>query len=115
MVATNGQVLKEKSQEIPPKPIPLVVIPENIPEILKPLPNWVCWMYELCQEQAGRMEVDEKPYPSHEPLCSHELARHVATVRSHLRPLPKAGGLETRWHRIPPDWGHRGFGPRSLP
>ena len=32
MVATNGQLLKEKTQEIPPKPIPLVVIPENIPE-----------------------------------------------------------------------------------
>ena len=70
MVASNGQLFKEKTQKIPPKPTVLEVIPENIPEELKAIPNWVCWCYELRQKQPGGMEVDEAASPGQQPLCS---------------------------------------------
>src|SRR4051812_1520770 len=61
MVATNGQILKERSQEIPPRPIPLVVAPENIPDELKPVPNWVCWAYERRQNRNGEWKWTKPP------------------------------------------------------
>ena len=39
MVASNGQLFKEKTQKIPPKPTVLEVITENIPPELKAIPN----------------------------------------------------------------------------
>jgi hypothetical protein len=33
------------TDNIPPKPIPLVVIPENIPAELKALDQWLIWKY----------------------------------------------------------------------
>jgi hypothetical protein len=32
-------------KSIPPKPIPLVVLPQNIPEGLKILNQWLIWKY----------------------------------------------------------------------
>lgn len=61
MVATNGQILKEESREVPPRPETLPVIPESIPDVLKPLPNWVCWMYELRKNGHGEWKWTKPP------------------------------------------------------
>src|SRR5271157_5726698 len=61
MVASNGQVSKEKTQKIPPKPTVLEVIPENIPPELKAIPNWVCWFYELRQSNQGEWKWTKPP------------------------------------------------------
>src|SRR4051812_19362876 len=61
MVATNVQVFNQKPKQIPPRIAPLVVIPENIPEDLKSLPNWVCWMYELRRNGRGEWKWTKPP------------------------------------------------------
>jgi hypothetical protein len=61
MIATNGQLFKKKMGEPPPRPAALAVIPENIPEVLKPLPNWVCWMYELRRNGQGEWKWTKPP------------------------------------------------------
>jgi hypothetical protein len=61
MVARNGQLFKEKSQKYPPKPTFLKVIPENIPEELKAIPNWMCWAYELRQNKQGEWKWTKPP------------------------------------------------------
>ena len=61
MVASNGQLFKEKTQKIPPKPTVLEVIPENIPAELKAIPNWVCWCYELRQNNQGEWKWTKPP------------------------------------------------------
>jgi len=61
MVASNGQLFKEKTQKIPPKPTVLEVIPENIPGELKAIPNWMCWCYELRQNNQGDWKWTKPP------------------------------------------------------
>ena len=61
MVASNGQLFKEKTQKIPPKPTVLEVIPENIPGELKAIPNWMCWCYELRQNNQGNWKWTKPP------------------------------------------------------
>ena len=41
----NNSVDQTTGQARPPKPIPLQVMPENIPAELKSLDQWVCWRY----------------------------------------------------------------------
>jgi hypothetical protein len=61
MVASNGQLFKEKTQKIPPKPTVLEVITENIPPELKAIPNWMCWCYELRQNNQGVWKWTKPP------------------------------------------------------
>ena len=61
MVASNGQLFKEKTQKIPPKPTVLEVIPENIPPELKAIPNWMCWCYELASNNQGEWKWTKPP------------------------------------------------------
>ena len=61
MVASNGQLFKEKTQKIPPKPTVLEVITENIPPELKAIPNWMCWFYELRQSNQGEWKWTKPP------------------------------------------------------
>ena len=61
MVASNGQLFKEKTQKIPPKPTVLEVITENIPPELKAIPNWMCWCYELRQNNQGEWKWTKPP------------------------------------------------------
>ena len=61
MVVSNGQLFKEKTQKIPPKPTVLEVIPENIPGELKAIPNWMCWCYELRQNNQGDWKWTKPP------------------------------------------------------
>ncbi len=65
MVASNGQLVKGKLQKYPPKPAFLKVIPENIPEELKAIPNWMCWAYELRQKKHGEWNVARGQKLSH--------------------------------------------------
>ena len=39
----------------------LKVIPENIPEELKAIPNWMCWAYELRQNKQGEWKWTKPP------------------------------------------------------
>jgi hypothetical protein len=61
MVASNGQLFKEKIQKIPPKPTVLEVITENIPPELKAIPNWMYWFYELRQSNQGEWKWTKPP------------------------------------------------------
>ena len=88
MVASN----KEKTQKIPPKPTVLEVIPENIPEELKAIPNWMCWCYELRQKKEvvfgeGRNDKSLVLSPSaHEPLRSVDKRQEATERKRRARP-----------------------------
>jgi hypothetical protein len=41
----NNTADQTAGQARPPKPVPLPVMAENIPDALKALPQWVCWRY----------------------------------------------------------------------
>ncbi|CAK0746963.1 hypothetical protein CCP3SC1_1680001 [Gammaproteobacteria bacterium] len=47
---------------IPNKPIPLSVIPDNIPQALRDRPQWVVWKYELRQDKGGHGKWTKPPY-----------------------------------------------------
>ncbi len=61
MVASNGQILNRETTKYPPKPTPLEVMPENVPEELKSVPNWVCWFYELRRNRRGEWKWTKPP------------------------------------------------------
>jgi hypothetical protein len=61
MIVRNGQRVKEKTQKYAPKPTFLGVIPENIPEELKAIPNWMCWAYELRRNKQGEWKWTKPP------------------------------------------------------
>src|SRR5262245_12344639 len=72
-------------QERPPKPVALSVIPENIPALLKLLPQWITWRYVwdgerqewttlLFNPRTGRAADSTKPrswVPFEEVLAAH--------------------------------------------
>lgn len=59
---TDVVMIQEKSTyKTPPRPVPLPVIPENIPPDLRSLPQWVCWRYELRKPKNGTPKWTKPP------------------------------------------------------
>lgn len=46
----------------PAKPVPLKVLPDNIPDELKALDAWLSWAYELREDQKGEKKWTKPPY-----------------------------------------------------
>jgi len=59
-ITGNDSFEKSTHQNIPPKPIPLLVIPEQIPDTLKAIDQWLIWRYFW---QKGKW--DKPPLQSH--------------------------------------------------
>ena len=79
MVVSNGQLCKEKAQDVPPKPTVLEVIPENIPAELKAIPNWMCWCYELRQNKQGKWKWTKPPLQLNSRYARSDLPRTWTT------------------------------------
>ena len=115
MVASNGQLFKEKTQKIPPKPTVLEVIPENIPAELKAIPNWMCWCYELRQSNQGEWKWTKPPLQVNSRYARSDQPRTWTTFERVLEHYLYRRWDRAQWHRVPTHGRHHRVGPRPLP
>jgi putative DNA primase/helicase len=89
----------------PPKPVPLAVNPVKIPLMLRRIPNWVLWKYQLKRQKDGVLKWTKVPFQPSGECASAGDARTWSTFEVVLDAYQRGGfagiGLVTAGADIP--------------
>lgn len=90
----------------PPKPVPLAVNAAKIPLMLRRIPNWVMWKYQLKRARDGALKWTKVPFQPSGECASADDVRTWSTFDVVLHAYQRGGfagiGLVTAGSGIPP-------------